>query len=188
MDKKQLEGVLASHKLWLEGNKDGKRADLREVDLFGAELRGADLQGAYLQEADLRKVDLQGAELRGADLRWANLQGANLRGASLCDADLRYVYLSDADLRNADLRNADLRMTNLRGADLREASVDFSCWPLWCGSQSVKVDRRIYLQLLAHLCAIDTDDVECKAHQQESLRLARQSHIANELGLESEDG
>ena len=40
---------------------------------------------------------------------------------------------------------ADLRDANLGGADL-----DFSCWPLWCGSKNVKIDEKQAKQLLSH--------------------------------------
>ena len=105
--------------------------------------------------------------------------------AVLTRADLR-----EADLRGADLRGAELRWAELRWADLRGAVLDFSCWPLWCGSRGVKIDHRLYTQLLAHLCAVDVNDEDCKAHQAASLELAKQSHIANDLGLglESEKG
>lgn len=33
------------------------------------------------------------------------------------------------------------RKANLWKADLREANIDYSCWPLWCGSLSVKVEN-----------------------------------------------
>jgi len=39
---------------------------------------------------------------------------------------------------------------NLRGANLRGADIDFSCWPLWCGSANVSIDERTAKQLLAH--------------------------------------
>jgi hypothetical protein len=118
-----------------------------------------------------------------ADLRYANLLYADLRRADLRGADLRDANLLYADLRGADLQAADLRYANLRDANLRGADIDYSCWPLWCGSKGVKVDRRLYLQLLAHMCAVDVDDPECKAHQQASMDLAKQSHRAKELGL-----
>ena len=96
----------------------------------------------------------------------AKLQYANLRGA----------YLRDADLRGADLRDADLR-----GADL-----DFSCLPLWCGSKSIIVDRRIAQQIAAHFCALKCDDADyIKAHDA-ILEFAQGSHVAKFL-LESEE-
>ena len=91
---------------------------------FGESLCGADLQCADLRGADLRGADLQGANLWGADLRRANLRRADLRGA---------------DLRRADLTNVDL---------------DFSCWPLWCGSFDVKVSMRHVYQLCYHICRL----------------------------------
>ena len=92
----KLQEVLDKHRSWIEGNKDGTRADLR-----GADLRGADLSGAELSGADLSGADLSGAELRGADLSWADLSGADLSGANLSGADLSGANLSDANLSGA---------------------------------------------------------------------------------------
>lgn len=36
-------------------------------------------------------------------------------------------------------------------ADLRGASLDFSCFPLWCGSLDVHIDDKQAIQLLYHL-------------------------------------
>jgi len=51
-----MSDILKQHKLWLEGGKEGARADLRCADL-----RCADLRGANLEDADLEDADLQGA-------------------------------------------------------------------------------------------------------------------------------
>ena len=98
----------------------------------------------------------------------AKLSGANLRDANLSDADLAW---------------ADLAMADLSGADLRGADLDFSCWPLWCGSKGVKVDARIAQQLAAHFCALDCDDPEYLAARAAILEFAKKSHRAGELGL-----
>ena len=87
-------------------------------------------------------ANLREANLQGANLQWANLQGANLR---------------EANLRGADLREANLQGANLQGADLREANLDFSCWPLWCGSKDVKLDNGLQAQLLGHIIDVCKD-------------------------------
>ena len=53
--KEELEVFLRKHKLWLEDNPEGERANLYEANLYeanlyGADLRGADLYGAYLDK------------------------------------------------------------------------------------------------------------------------------------------
>ena len=58
--------------------------------------------------------------------------------------------LRGEDLRDSNLERADLRDADLRGADLRDANIDYSCWPLWCGTQNVIIDERQARQLLAH--------------------------------------
>ena len=114
--------------------------------------------GKSLQEVlDLHKAWIEGkhegerAYLRGADLRGADLPGADLRDANLSGADLRGANLNKADLRGADLCVAELRGADLRGANLNRADLDYSCWPLWCGSLGVKADEQLVGQLAYHL-------------------------------------
>ena len=73
MNKDVLNEILKKHKMWLDNENGGTRADLRGADLQESDLRGADLRGADLREADLRGADLREADLRGADLREADL-------------------------------------------------------------------------------------------------------------------
>ena len=122
------------------------------------------------------------ADLLGADLREADLRGANLREADLLGADLREADLRGANLREADLRGADLLEADLLGADLREAGLDYSCWPLWCGSFGVRVCKRIAAQLAYHFCRLDCDDPEVIAAQNAIIPLANQFHRADECG------
>lgn len=70
-----------------------------------------------------------------------------------------------------------------RGADLQDADLDFSCWPLWCGSRGVIVDARIAAQLAAHFCALVCDDPAYLAAREALLPFARTSHRAEDLGL-----
>lgn len=124
-------------------------------------------KGADLRRADLLEADLQGANLWGADLQGANLREADLRGANLGDANLWRANLWEADLREADLRGAGL---------------DYSCWPLWCGSLDVRVCKRIAAQLAYHFCRLDCDDPEVIAAQNAIIPLANQFHRADECG------
>ena len=167
MEAEKLSKILELHKKWINHKAGGELADLSEANLWGAYLRGAYLRGADLSEADLRGADLRGANLRGADLRGADLSEANLWGA----------YLRGAYLRGADLSEADLRGANLRGADL-----DYSCWPLWCGSLGVRVCKRIAAQLAYHFCRLVCDDPEVIAAQNALIPLANQFHRVDECG------
>jgi len=146
--------------------KDGK--DPLEID-------------AVKNRLDLREADLRKADLREADLREADLNGANLRWADLRSADLR-----EADLNGADLFGANLRWANLREADLRGADVDFSCWPLWCGSLDVKIDKRIFCQLLYHALragqSVDDPEVKRLFEIPKVVNLANKFHRVDECG------
>ena len=132
--------------------KDGCKKAILDYDLNGANLRGAFLSDANLKGADLSDADLRGANLKGADLSDANLKGADL---------------SDADLSNA----------NLRGANL-----DYSCYPLWCGSLHLKADKRLACQLAYHLCSMQCDDADYIKMRNSILGFANQFHRVDECG------
>jgi uncharacterized protein YjbI with pentapeptide repeats len=108
------------------------------------------IETAVEAEVDLSRVDLRDADLSEANLRDADLREANLRDADLRDADLRDADLRGADLRRANLSEANLSRADLSGADLSGADLDFSCWPLWCGSENVKGDEKQAKQIMAH--------------------------------------
>ena len=113
----------------------------------------------------------------------ANLYGANLRGANLRGADL-----SGANLRGANLRDANLCGANLSGANLRDAGLDFSCWPLWCGSLHVKIDDRIAHQLIYHVCSAVvsspeiSDSIKSVMLSRPVLDIANKFHRVDECG------
>ena len=76
----------------------------------------------------------------------------------------------------ADGARANLDRANLQGADLRGANLDFSVWPLWCGSRAVKIDRRIAAQLAYHFCAVECDDPDYLTARAALLPLANTFH------------
>jgi uncharacterized protein YjbI with pentapeptide repeats len=158
----KIKKALGLHLAWVNGRANGVRADLSGVDL-----RHADLSGVDLSYANLRHADLSGVDLRHANLHHADLSGVDLRHADLSGVDLSY-----ADLRHADIRNA-----NLNGAKL-----DFSCWPLWCGSLDVVVDAKIAAQLAYHFCQVKCDDPEVKQVQEAMQVLASKFHRFWECG------
>lgn len=141
MNSVELKTILDLHAKWLNGEPDGKKADLRWADLrlanlSWADLHGADLTGANLRSANLRWADLSeaclcdadfwGADIYRTNLIKADLNGANLRFADMYGADLNYACLSFADLRLANLYGANLIGADLRCADLNGAEVDMT--------------------------------------------------------------
>ena len=165
MTQEELNEVLRLHKQWLESNGNkGKRADMR---------------GA----ADLKDADMRGADLKDANLRRANLKDAHMQGADLRRADLRRANLKDANLQDAHMRGADMHRAHMRGADIRGADVDYSVWPLWCGSFDVKCDIRLASQLAYHFCRLDCEDKEVVAAQNALITLANKFHRVEECGV-----
>lgn len=115
-----------------------------------------------------------------------NLSLANLGEADLSGANLSWADLHRANLHGANLHGADLRGANLHGADLHRADVDFSCWPLWCGSLNVKIDKPIFCQLIYHTLragqSVDDPEVKRLFEIPEIVDLANQFHRVDECG------
>lgn len=121
-----------------KGGCEMKREELRTV---------LDLHEKWMR----KKSEGTRAILVHSDLKFACLQYANLQGAIFRDTIFWNASLRDASLRDALLCDVDLRGTNLRGTDFRGADIDYSAWPLWCGSLEAYIDDRIAIQLLYHL-------------------------------------
>ena len=75
MTQYELEEILKLHKMWLNGEKGGKRANLTDANLTDA-------------------------NLTGAILRRANLSDANLIGTILIRADLRYCVGNNQEVKS----------------------------------------------------------------------------------------
>ena len=98
--------------------------------------------------------------------------------------ELHKMWLwGDANGKRANLYGADLRGANLRGANL-----DFSCWPLWCGSLHVKIDDRIAHQLIYHVCSAVvsspeiSDSIKSVMLSRPVLDIANKFHRVDECG------
>ena len=102
---------------------------------------------------------------------------------SLTGADLTYADLTCANLTYADLTGANLTGADLTGADLTGADLDFSSWPLWCGSLDVKVDAKIARQLAYHFCRLECDDPDFIAARNAIIGFANGVHRVDECGV-----
>lgn len=136
--------------------------------------------------AAAKKISLSKADLRGADLSGGYMNRVDLSGADLLDSDLSYTCLNGADLRETDLFRAYLHYTNLRDADLSGSDLDYSDWPLWCGSLTAKIDKRLFCQLLYHVVragqSVEDEEVRKFLDLPEVIALANQFHRVKECG------
>ena len=73
MNKSELNEIIVKHKMWLNNDNSGERADLSRADLREANLIRADISGADLSGADLSGVDFSRADLSGVDLDFSCL-------------------------------------------------------------------------------------------------------------------
>lgn len=137
----------------------------------------------------LGEVGGKRARLEGADLAETNLADANLEGAELKGANLSGAILDRASLKTASLIGVNLTEASLWGADLRGANLDYSCFPLWCGSARMKVSIRLVYQLLAHISVLECPDEpeEYAKIRELILPYARKSHRAKDLKVEEKE-
>jgi len=79
--------------------------------------------------------------------------------------------------------NNDKKLLNLTYANLTGANLDFSSWPLWCGSLDVKVDAKIARQLAYHFCRLECDDPDFIAARNAIIGFANGFHRVDECGV-----
>lgn len=113
--------------------------------------------------------------------KWLNDEEGGER-ADLFGANLNRADLSETDLRRAKLCRANLCGASLCEANLHGANLDYSCWPLWCGSLDVEVDARIARQLAYHFCRLNCDDSEYLEARKAIAEFANGFHRVDECG------
>lgn len=106
----------------LERYAAGER-DFRRAQLKNAELARANLEKADFAEADLSNSDLSEANLCSVSFFRANLSASNLTDAVLRDISLREARLTDAKLPGTYLSRANIAMADFTRADLRRANL-----------------------------------------------------------------
>ena len=197
----RFDAIMDEHVKWCASVSPCRRADLTNLDLRKINFRDYSLTAVDFRGSDLRGLNLEGRDLECADLRGACACGANLSQAKLVHAvldhaDLRRVRLDDSDLYGTSLQAADLRgsrircarfqLTSLDGADLRGCDIDYSSWPLWCGSLRVKVDLKLGAQLLYHtlraLQSVKDPRVSALLRDEKVLALANEFSRVDDLG------
>ena len=73
---------------------------------------------------------------------------------------------------------------DLSGADLSGANLDMAGIPLSCGGLRWKIDRRIFVQFVYHLCSHQIENDDCKAVQKSLIKLANEMHRTDVPRLE----
>lgn len=120
-------------------------------------------------------------------VKWLRRQKGGKR-AVLDDARLMCVSLNGLNLSYASLRGTDLHGIELRGTNLYGADIDYSSWPLWCGSLKARIDDRQARQLLYHvLSAVAysdncSDNLKATLLTKSNIAVANQFHRVDECG------
>lgn len=118
MNQKELDNIINQHLLWLKGDSDGVRADLRFKDL-----RGLNLKGKCLVQANLGSVDMTGMDLERTDFDYANLYRAKMNDTCLNGTKFNFANMENCDLRDASMKRSELRGCNLRHANLNRVNL-----------------------------------------------------------------
>ena len=71
---------------------------------------------------------------------------------------------------------------SLQNADLQNADLDFSCFPLWCGSFDMKVDIKLVYQLCYHICKLENSSIEYANIKTKLTKYANKFHRIGECG------
>ena len=91
-------------------------------------------------------------------------------------------------MRSANMRSANMRGADMRSADMQGADIDYSAWPLWCGSLKAHVDDRIAIQLLYHTLSVVqnspyvSDDIKRTLLTEDVVDIANRFHRVEECG------
>lgn len=126
LTKEELKNILDLHEKWLNGEPDGVRAELRDVDLSYNNLSSKDLREVCLENVILEESSLLKVNLSHAILKYVNLQAANLAYAKFDSATLFKVNLKYANIRHANFCGASFCDVSLGKIEYNENTAFFA--------------------------------------------------------------
>lgn len=156
--------------------------DMTECRMDMSEFNSCDLSGARLEKVSARRsvflvCEIESAYAEGSDFSATQFNSCNMDS---CD-------MNNAILHGVQFCRCNTRGMHLNGSDMTGANIDYSAWPMWCGSYGVKVDRRLFEQLVMHLCGVVVDDREYWNVQQTLKSIAMRHPRAQEFLCLRED-
>ncbi len=115
----------------LKQDPQGKKIDLRKVNMACVGFQEAIISGVDLSLSDFSDANFSSTDFSKSDLANSNFRSSNFKNANFSDADLRNVNFAYADVSGANFSNADLSgsylcdsnfiNTNLTGTNLSNA-------------------------------------------------------------------
>ena len=148
IDRDDFDRRMEEHAKWLKDNKDGKRADFRDVDLsemdlsgmdfsyaemsgvnlFDANLTGANLSHASLSKAFMHDVNLTRAIIEGTFFYSANLTRSKLNECKGENAVFAFLRMWDCDIKNAYLKGANFFDAEICSCDFSGSDLERACF------------------------------------------------------------
>jgi uncharacterized protein YjbI with pentapeptide repeats len=115
---RQLNAIIAKHKLYLDGIDINVRAVFRGINLSGLDMTNQDLRYAHFDGAEMLGTDLRGADLSFASFQNALLLCVDLSHAILRCTDFAGAQIIESEMMHCDCSSAFLQDTRLDGTNL----------------------------------------------------------------------
>jgi uncharacterized protein YjbI with pentapeptide repeats len=127
---RELNAIIAKHKLYLDGIDINARAVFRGINLSGLDMTNQDLRYAHFDGAEMLGTDLRGADLSFASFQNALLLCVDLSHATLRCTDFSGAQIIESEMMHCDCSSAYLHVTRLDGTNL-----------LGCTGLSYRIER-----------------------------------------------
>jgi uncharacterized protein YjbI with pentapeptide repeats len=115
---RQLNAIIAKHKLYIDGIDINARAVFRGINLSGLDMTNQDLRYAHFDGAEMLGTDLRGADLSFASFQNALLLCVDLSHATLRCTDFTGAQIIESEMMYCDCSSAFLHNTRLAGTNL----------------------------------------------------------------------
>lgn len=177
-----------------------ERVTFNECRLDGFNLNGSSLIETWFRRCDGESIDLSNStidmmHMRGGKLSRLELDNSTVRNTEARDVEMPEISMIDTNMTNVSIISCNIIMADLTGAKFINVTLDYSGFPLHCGSFDFTSDIKIPAQLAYHLCRIICDDpivIKAQSHLNELAnkfhRAVECEYIYNEEDADDEDG
>lgn len=137
----EIDEKLKLHKMWLNNEEGGKKADFSGVNLSHhafekVNLDKANFYGANLQNVRFESCTLQSTTFNAAEASWSKFRNTSLVDANFGNSILQNSEFYKCDLSGANFKSADLKSIIFENSELKNLNLDKSTLEL----QNIRAD------------------------------------------------
>ena len=117
LSEEELIQIVEKHEKWLQGEKDGERAEFSQVSIHDIRIEGENLEGAIFSDCSLRNVDFISSSLEQTRFSVVNFENCIFQDSNFANTIFEDVFFTGIQFRGCSMTQMSMRFSDMLDAN-----------------------------------------------------------------------